>query len=129
MCCGPSDHSRLGPHSRGKSLKEDKSLCLVMDNCLSVQTLETTNSLFSQGHFSLHNLFLDQTDSVPVLQAFRPGCTASSKLKAASMAFQGRLSLEQILSACHWKSHNIFALADSKIYHLGPIVMTQRIRN
>ena len=27
---------------------------------------------------------------------------------AASKAFQGGVSLEQILSACHWKSHNTF---------------------
>ena len=48
---------------------------------------------------------------------------------AASKAFQSRVSLEQIL-ARHWKSHNTFtqfylkdvALADSEIYHLGPVV-------
>ena len=27
---------------------------------------------------------------------------------AASKAFQSGVSLEQILSACHWKSHNTF---------------------
>ena len=27
---------------------------------------------------------------------------------AASKAFQGGISLDQILAACHWKSHNIF---------------------
>ena len=27
---------------------------------------------------------------------------------AASQAFQGGVSLEQILSACHWKAHNTF---------------------
>ena len=49
---------------------------------------------------------------------------------AASKAFQSGVSLEQILSACHWKSHNTFTqfylkdvpLVDSEIYHLGPVV-------
>ena len=54
---------------------------------------------------------------------------------AASKAFQSGVSLEQILSACHWKSHNTFtqfylkdvAWADSKLYHLGPVVAAQQI--
>ena len=54
---------------------------------------------------------------------------------AASKAFQGGVSLEQILSACHWKAHNTFtqfylkdlAWADSELYHLGPIVAAQQV--
>ena len=54
---------------------------------------------------------------------------------AASKAFQSGISLEQILSACHWKSHDTFtqiylkdvAWADSKLYHLGPVVAAQQI--
>ena len=54
---------------------------------------------------------------------------------AASKAFQAGISLEQILSACHWKSHNTFtqfylkdvAWADSELYHLGPVVAAQQI--
>ena len=54
---------------------------------------------------------------------------------AASKAFQSGVSLEQILSACHWRSHNTFtqfylkhvAWADSKLYHLGPVVAAQQI--
>ena len=50
-------------------------------------------------------------------------------------AFQAGISLEQILSACHWKSHNTFtqfnlkdvAWADSELYHLGPVVAAQQI--
>ena len=53
---------------------------------------------------------------------------------AASKAFLSRVSLEQILSACHWKSHNNFtqfylkdvAWADSELYHLGPEVAAQQ---
>ena len=54
---------------------------------------------------------------------------------AASKAFQSRVSLEQILSACHWKSHKTItqfylkdvAWADSELYHLGPVVAAQQI--
>ena len=58
-----------------------------------------------------------------------------SRAFAASKAFQSGISLEQILSACHWKSHNTFtqfylkdvAWADSELYHLGPVVAAQQI--
>ena len=54
---------------------------------------------------------------------------------AASKAFQGGVSLDQILSACHWKAHNTFmqfylkdlAGADSELYHLGPVVAAQQV--
>ena len=54
---------------------------------------------------------------------------------AASKAFQSGISLEQILSACHWKSHNTFtqfylkdvAWADTELFHLGPVVAAQQI--
>ena len=54
---------------------------------------------------------------------------------AASKAFQGGVSLDQILSACHWKAHNTFtqfylkdlAWADSELYHLGPVVAAQQV--
>ena len=56
---------------------------------------------------------------------------------AASKAFQGGLSLDQILSVCHWKAHNTFtqfylkdlAWADSVLYHLGPVVAAQQVHN
>ena len=52
---------------------------------------------------------------------------------AASKAFQSGVSLKQILSACHWKSHNTFtqfylkdvAWADFELFHLGPVVAAQ----
>ena len=54
---------------------------------------------------------------------------------AASKAFQSGISLDQILSACHWKSHNTFtqfylkdvAWADSELIHLGLVVAAQQI--
>ena len=47
------------------------------------------------------------------------------------------ISLDQILSACHWKSHNTFtqfylkdvAWADSELFHLGPVVAAQQVHH
>ena len=55
----------------------------------------------------------------------------------ASKAFQSGISLDQILSACHWKSHNTFtqfylkdvAWADSELFHLGPVVAAQQVHH
>ena len=54
---------------------------------------------------------------------------------AASKAFHLGALLEQILSACHWKSRNTFTQfylkdvpwADSELYHLGPMVAAQQV--
>ena len=54
---------------------------------------------------------------------------------AASKPFQPGVSLEHILSACNWKSHNTFAQfclkdvawAVSELFHLGPVVAAQQI--
>ena len=56
---------------------------------------------------------------------------------AASKAFQSGISLDQILSACHWKSHNTFtqfylkdvAWADSELFHLRPVVAAQQVHH
>ena len=56
---------------------------------------------------------------------------------AASKAFQSGISLDQILSACHWKSHNTFtqfylkdvAWADSELFHLAPVVAAQQVHH
>ena len=54
---------------------------------------------------------------------------------AASKAFCSRVFLEQLLSACQWKSHNTFtqfylkdvAWADSELFHLDPVVTAEQI--
>ena len=56
---------------------------------------------------------------------------------AASKTFQSGVFLEQILSACHWKSHNTFtqfylkdvAWADSELFHLAPVVAVQQVHH
>ena len=56
---------------------------------------------------------------------------------AASLAFKGDVSLEQVLSSCYWRSHNTFTnfyLKDicwenENIFKLGPIVSAQHVVN
>ena len=81
---------------------------------------------------------MDQAVSLPVLQAIVHQVKAHDvRAFAATKAFQGGVYLEQILLACHWKSHNTFtqsyqkdvAWADSELYHLGPIVAVQQLRH
>ena len=56
---------------------------------------------------------------------------------SASKAFQGGISLDHILAACHWKSRNTFTQfymkdvvwADSELFHLGPVVAAQQIHH
>ena len=53
---------------------------------------------------------------------------------AMSKAFQSGVCLEQLLSACNWKSHNTFiqfyledmVWAESELFHLGPVVLLSR---
>ena len=45
---------------------------------------------------------------------------------AASKAFQSGISLDQTLSACHWKD---VAWADSELFHLGPVVAAQQVHH
>ena len=132
-----------------KSLKEDRSLCPVralryyLDKTKDLrQNKELVFVFFKQGFskdtspatisswikktiilcYELadqENLDLHQVKAHEI-QAF-----------AASKAFQGGVSLDQILSACHWKSHNTFiqfylkdiAWADSELFHLGTVVV------
>ena len=58
------------------------------------------------------------------------------KAFAAPKAFQGGFSLDQILSACHWKAHSTFTevyLKDVALgqtlssYHLGPMLAAQQV--
>ena len=56
---------------------------------------------------------------------------------AASLAFKGGVSIEQVLSSCYLKSHNIFinfylkdiCWENDNIFKLGPIVSAQHLVN
>ena len=95
---------------------------------------------FSEGHCSISS-WIKQTVllcyqlSDHEAQAIHQVRAHDVRAFAASKAFQGGVSLDQILSACHWKAHNTFtqfylkdlAWADSQLYHLGPVVAAQQI--
>ena len=58
---------------------------------------------------------------------------------SASLAFKGRVSLEQVLGSCFWKSHNTFTTfylkdvawqsTDQSDFKLGPVVSAQHVVN
>ena len=56
---------------------------------------------------------------------------------AASLAFKGGVSLEQVLSSCYWRSQNTFTIfylkdicwENENIFKLGPIVSAQHVVN
>ena len=60
-----------------------------------------------QGYLTCHYLLMDQADCDPILWALWSKAH-DVRAFAASKVFQSGVSLEQILSACHWKSHNTF---------------------
>ena len=113
---GPQTSSRIRSWSLSPSRKV---LTRTSHHCLMVkQTVILCYELSDQEALTLHQV------KVHDVRAF-----------AASKAFQSGVSLEQILSACHWKSHNSFtqfylkdvAWADSELFHLGLVVAAQQI--
>ena len=113
---------------RTSDLRQSKELVFVsfkkgFDKDISPATKQTVilcYELSDQEALTLHQV------KAPDFRAF-----------AASKAFQSGISLEQILSACHWKSHNTFtqfylkdvAWADSELFHLGPVVAAQQVHH
>ena len=84
------------------------------------QTVIVCYELFDQETLTLHQV---KTNDVRTFDAFK--------------TFQLGVSLEQLLSACHWKSHNTFTQfcfkdvvwADSELLHLGPLEAAQQIHH
>ena len=139
--------------SLDRSLKEDKSLCPVRALRYYLDRTKDLRAGKELVFVSFRKSF--QKDIVPatvsswikqtVLLCYQiSDCEAQTihqvrahdvRAFAASKAFQGGVSLDQILSACHWKAHNTFtqfylkdlAWADSELYHLGPVVAAQQI--
>ena len=139
--------------SLDKSLKDDKSLCPVralryyLDRTKDLRTGKelvfvsfrksfqkdivpaTVSSWIKQTVLLCYQLSDEEVQTLHQVQAH------DVRAFAASKAFQGGVSLDQILSACHWKAHNTFtqfyvkdlAWADSELYHLGPVVAAQQI--
>ena len=140
--------------SLDKSLKDDKSLCPVralryyLDRTKDLRTgkelvfvlfrksfqkdivpATVSSSRIKQTVLLCYQLSGEEAQTLHQVRAH------DVRVFAASKAFQGRVSLDQILSACHWKAHNTFtqfylkdlAWADSELYHLGPVVAAQQI--
>ena len=138
--------------SLDRSLKEDKLLCPVRALCYYLDRTKDLRSGKDLVFVSFRKTF--QKDIVPATvsswikqtvllcyqlsdheaQAMHQVRAHDVRAFAASKAFQGGVSLDQILSACHWKAHNTFtqfylkdlAWADSELV-LGPVVAAQQI--
>ena len=153
-CVAPVVIPALAP-TLDKSLKEDRSLCPVralryyLDKTQDLRTgKELVFVSFKQGFNkdispATISSWIKQTvvlcydlsdqDSLTLHQVKAHDVRAF----AASKAFQGGISLDQILAACHWKSHNTFtqfylkdvAWADRELFHLGPVVAAQQIHH
>ena len=135
-----------------KSLKGDRSIYLVRALCYYLdrasdlrQNKELVFASFKEG--------LDKNMSPATISWIKPTVILCYELSAwealtlhqvkahdvrvfaTSEAFQSGISLEQILSACHWNSHNTFTqfyLKDvvrvhSELFLLGPVVAAQQI--
>ena len=153
-CVAPVIIPALAP-TLDKSLKEDRTLCPVrslryyLDKTKDLRSDKelvfvsfrksfkkdivpaTVSSWIKQTIGLCYQLSDEQSQNLHQVRAH------DVRAFAASKAFQGGVPLDQILSACHWKSHNTFtqfylkdvARADSELYHLGPVVAAQQIRD
>ena len=136
-----------------KSLQQDRSLCLVRALRYYLDRTKDLRDGKDLVFVSFRKSF--QKDIVPatvsswikqtVLLCYQLADEEAQNLHqvrahdvrafAASTAFRGGVSMDQILSACHWKAHNTFmqfylkdiSWADSELYHLGPVVAAQQV--
>ena len=153
-CVAPVIIPNLAP-SLDRSLKEDRSLCPVRALRYYLDKTKDLRSGKELVFVSFQKSF--QKDIVPatvsswikqtIILCYQLSDQQAQDLHqvrahdvrafAASKAFQGGVPLDQILAACHWKSHNTFtqfylkdlAWADSEVFHLGPVVAAQQIRD
>ena len=125
-CVAPVVIPALAP-TLDRSLKSDRSLCPVralryyldrtFDKDISPATI---SSWIEQTVILCYELSDQEAHTLHQVKA------QDVRAFAASKAFQSGISLEQILSACHWKSHNTFtqfylkdvAWADSELWDL-----------
>ena len=110
-------------HTLDKSLKENRSLCLVralhyyLDKTQDlIEDKELVFDSFKKGFSPATILsWIKQTVILCYELSDQEALTLhqvkSHDVRAfgASKAFQGGISLEQTLAACHWKSHNTFS--------------------
>ena len=145
--CGPCSHPGLSPRSgqvfKGRQIPVSGSGSSLLPGqnagpkngkgvglCI-IQTPATISSWIKQTVVLCYDL--SDQDSLTLHQVKAHDVRAF----AASKAFQGGISLDQILAACHWKSHNTFTQfylkdvvwADKELFHLGPVVAAQQIHH
>ena len=144
--------SALAP-TLDKSLKDDRSLCPVralrcyLDRTSDLrQNKELVFVSFKKGfNKDISPATISSWIKQTVIRCYEPSdqeALTFHQVKAhdvrafaASKAFWSVVSLEQILSACHWKSHNTItqfylkdmAWAGSELFHLGPVVAAQQV--
>ena len=135
------------------SLVKDKSLCPV--RALNVKSTKSMTKGKALLFVSLREGYSKDITRITISQWIKQTihtCYQSSDMTdqqvtqvrahdvramAASLAFKGRISLEQVLSSCYWRSHNTFTnfyLKDicwenENIFKLGPIVSAQHVVN
>ena len=136
-----------------RSLKSDRTLCPVRALCCYLDRTSDLRQNKNLVFFSFKKGFDKDISPATISSWIKQTVILSYELSdqeahslhqvkahdvrffTASKAFQSGVTLEQILSACHWKSHNTFtqfylkdvAWADSELYHLGPVVADQQI--
>ena len=131
--------------SLDRSLKGDRSLCPVralryyLDRTADLrQNKELVFVSFKKGFDrDISPATISSWIKQTVVRCYHQVKAHDVRAFAASKAFQSGISLDQILSACHWKSHNTFtqfylkdvAWADSELFHLGPVVAAQQVQH
>ena len=137
-----------------RQFKEDRTLCLVwaLRYCLDqTKDLRGSRSLlfisFKKGHTSdirptTLSSWLKQTILFCYKQADQQSLDLAQikahyiRVFAASKAFCGGVSVNQIMQACHWKAYNTFTnfylkdltwSDDDNNMYLGPVVAAQQI--
>ena len=116
---------------RTKDLREDKDLVFISFRKSFQKDIvpATVSSWIKQTVLLCYQLSDEETQNLHQIRAH------DVRAFAASTALRGGVSLDQILSACHWKAHNTFtqfylkdvAWADNELYHLGLIVAAQHV--
>ena len=132
-----------------KSLKGDRSLCPVrtlryyLDRTSDIrQNKELVFVSFKKGFdkdisAATISSWIKQTVNFCYELSDQEALTLHQVKAHDVRAFQSGISLEQILSAWHWKSHHIFtqfylkdvAWADTELFHLGPVVAAQQVHH
>ena len=137
------------------SLVEDKSLCPVRALKVYLQKTKSMRKGKALLFVSLREGYSKDITRITISQwikhtiqtCYQSSDTADQQVTqvrahdvramAASLAFKGGISLEQVLSSCYWKFHNTFTnfyLKDicwenDDIFKLGPIVSAQHVVN